>query len=208
MEFALSRIYVKFYICQILNSISYHEMKKKQLEFQELIEYSYMEDTIPRDEEKNESLHTRQEMIMSEDTKSESIHKLSNNLLNNSGMSISYDITMKNSNASYEFKSPNKYEMKESLQNYESPVYRKYFVYKNVVYSKVEIQGLVVEIQNLGYEDKNNLRYVIYIDDTTGVIQAISWKNNSNKVYEKIEKSLVKIRFITNFILIFRNVVN
>jgi len=188
MEFALSRIYVKFYICQILNSMSYHEMKKKQLEFQELIEYTYMEDTIPIE---NENKERREEMVMvmQEDTKSESMHKLSNNFLKNS--TITYDITMNNSNTSYQFRTPNNYEMRESLQNYESPVYRKYFVYKNVVYSKVEIQGLVVEIQNLGYEDKNNLRYVIYIDDTTGVIQAISWKNNSNKVYEKIEKSLV-----------------
>ena len=118
MEFALSRIYVKFYICQILNSISYHEMKKKQLEFQELIEYTYMEDTVPREDRNNEKMGRREEMVMQEDTKSESMHKLSNNFLQNSGVSITYDITMNNLNASYELRTPNKYEMKEALQNY------------------------------------------------------------------------------------------
>ncbi len=193
MEFALSRIYVKFYICQILNSISYYEMKKKQLEFQELIEFSYMEETTQKAKENED-----EDVGMKENFKSESIEKMST-------VSFSYDFSLQNTNTNYDFRSPNKnYESKESLHNYESPIYRKYFVYKNVVFSKVEIQGLVVEIQNLGYEDKNNLRYVIYIDDTTGVIQAISWKNNSNKVYEKIEKSLVKIFFI----YLFRNVEN
>lgn len=200
MEFALSRIYVKFYICQILNSISYYEMKKQQLELQELIEYSYMEDSTPKELERKSKTQSQDDMIISqEDHKTESKEKFSNNILNSSTVSFTCDVTMRNSNTSFDFRSPYKnYELKESLQNYESPIYRKYFVYKNVVYSKVEIHGLVVEIQNLGYEDKNNLRYVIYIDDTTGVIQAISWKNNSNKVYEKIEKSLVIIKKLYN----------
>jgi hypothetical protein len=186
MDFALSRIYVKFYICQILNSMSYHEMKKKQLEFQELIEYSYMEETSHKFEEIIQPENIVDSLIITEEVKSESNQKLSS-------QSLPYDVKLKNSDPGLEMRIPMKnYGVKDLSQNYESPIYRKYFVYKNLVFSKVEIQGLVVEIQNLGYEDKNNLRYVIYIDDSTGVIQAISWKNNSNKVYEKIEKSLVK----------------
>jgi len=81
--------------------------------------------------------------------------------------------------------------IRDSLSEYDNPLYRRYFVYKNVVYSKVEIQGIVIEKRALGYEEKNNYRYLIYIDDTTGVIQAISWKNKNAALFSKIEKDLV-----------------
>ncbi len=80
------------------------------------------------------------------------------------------------------------------MSTYENPIYRRYFVFKNVVYSKVEIQGLVIEKRALGYEEKNNYRFLIYIDDTSGVIQAIAWKNKNDAIFNKIEKELVILK--------------
>ena len=44
MEFALGKIYAKFYICQILNAQCYYEMTQQQLELQQLIEDNYIND--------------------------------------------------------------------------------------------------------------------------------------------------------------------
>jgi hypothetical protein len=44
----------------------------------------------------------------------------------------------------------------------------------------------------LDYEEKNNYRFLVYIDDSTGVFQAISWKNKSAATFEKVERELVK----------------
>ena len=87
------------------------------------------------------------------------------------------------------------------MSTYENPIYRRYFVFKNVVYSKVEIQGLVIEKRALGYEEKNNYRFLIYIDDTSGVIQAIAWKNKNDAIFNTIEKELVNLKFNFKIIL-------
>lgn len=69
--------------------------------------------------------------------------------------------------------------------------YQKYFVYRDIVFSKVEIQGIVVEKKPYGYDDKNNTRYCINIDDTTGVIQIVAWKNNNESNYFKLRDLVV-----------------
>jgi hypothetical protein len=45
MEFALGKIYAKFYICQILNSTNYYEMKKKEFEFQAVLDENLLDDS-------------------------------------------------------------------------------------------------------------------------------------------------------------------
>lgn len=68
--------------------------------------------------------------------------------------------------------------------------YKKLIVYNNIVYSNVEIMGLIVEIQTLGLEE-NKLRHILYIDDCTGIIQAIIWKNYNSVIYDKVSSLLV-----------------
>jgi hypothetical protein len=168
MEFALGRIYAKFYICQILNAMSYIETKRQELEFQQLIEDN-MTDMNNEIENSNSNL--------------------SNNLTSEADIERREKERVQNEN--------NNYKKKESLTKSinsleENPQLKRYFYYKNIIYSKVEIQGLVVEKRVLGYEEKNNLRFIIFIDDTTGVMQAISWKNKNDSIYKKIEKELVR----------------
>lgn len=186
MEYALGKIYAKFYICQILNSMSYFDMKTKQLELQQLIE-----DNVDENDPDNSQ-------VLSQNT-----YGSNNGNKNNKSYLIKDDYEMKNENEKNSFsevnntgiKSKNSFSHKkdnrENLNTYDNPVYRRYFVFKNVVYSKVEIQGIVIEKRALGYEEKNNYRFLIYIDDSTGVIQAIAWKNKNDAIFSKIEKDLV-----------------
>ena len=164
MEFVLGEIYAKFYICQILKSMSYYDSKMKQLDFQMLIEENY------EDSEENSK-------------------ELGNSQLENDSMAGTQRTRAETQNNS---QSKTK-EFRESLSMYDNSLYRRYFVFKGIVYSKVEIHGLVIEKRSLGYEEKNNFRFLIFIDDTTGVIQAISWKNKNDNVFSKINNELVKI---------------
>jgi len=195
MEFALGKIYAKFYVCQILNSLSYYEFKTKQSELQKLIEENYISENDSED--LNTNLISRNEDVEMEDLgiqNRESKMKVNNNKSLETNEKIkSEDIYGRNAT-------------KENLSQFDAPLYRRYFVYKNVVYSKVEIQGLVIEKRSLGYEEKNNYRFLVYIDDSTGVIQGISWKNKSAATFEKVERELVrelylKFKIIYQFIL-------
>lgn len=185
MEFALGRIYAKFYICQIINSLSYIEMKTKQLEFQQLIEDNMADLEMNTDNGDNTTIS----------------HNLSNDITKMDVDVSKNNSEIKNSNINTtQSQAKNKPSNSMSTLNYLSsiesnPHYKRYFVYKNIIYSKVEIQGIVVEKRLLGYEEKNNLRSLVYVDDTTGVIQAISWKNKNDSVFNKIEKDVVFIVF-------------
>jgi hypothetical protein len=164
MEFVLGKIYAKFYICQILKSMSYYDSKMKQLDFQMLIEENYME----TDEANKETQVGTISQALSQRTLAETPQQA-------------------------ERKSK---EFQESLSMYDNSLYRRYFVFKGIVYSKVEIQGIVIEKRSLGYEEKNNYRFLIFIDDTTGVIQAISWKNKNDSVFSKINNELVLLIYL------------
>lgn len=170
MEFALCRIYTKFYISQILNAISYYEMKSNQLEFQKLIdEHMTDESAMDLDESKTESQLTRSGVTSKVTTKNYTSERQSLATIN------------------------------------EDSRYKRYFVYEGVVYSKVEIQGMVVEVQIKGTEDKNNLRYILYIDDTTGVIQTIAWRNKNSNLFQKIESDIVNFDQLLEMRQIYKN---
>jgi hypothetical protein len=66
---------------------------------------------------------------------------------------------------------------------------KKLLVYKNIIYSNVEIMGLVVEKQIMG--DDSKLRHILFIDDGTGIIQAIIWKNFNTTIFDKVDKNIV-----------------
>ncbi len=120
MEFVLGEIYAKFYICQILKSMSYYDSKMKQLDFQMLIEENY------EDSEENSK-------------------ELGNSQLENDSMAGTQRTRAETQNNS---QSKTK-EFRESLSMYDNSLYRRYFVFKGIVYSQVEIQGLVIEKRGL-----------------------------------------------------------
>lgn len=179
---ALCKVYTKFYICQILNSLSYYDWKSRNMELDELISNALMDYSEGMTDNVN------------------NVNSEMNNLTQiTNSVAKSFDVDMSNittsNNKSIADTSNNKRKSttsKDDLQIYENSAYKRYFVYQDNVYSKVEIQGMVVEFNTLGYEEKNNCRYIIYIDDTTGVIQAIAWKNKSETIFNKIAKNLVK----------------
>ena len=70
--------------------------------------------------------------------------------------------------------------------------YKRMFVFKNNVYSKVEIQGLIVEKKTFQKEDNQKSRHVLRIDDSTGTIQITSWRSKNENLYIKIRDFLVK----------------
>jgi hypothetical protein len=77
--------------------------------------------------------------------------------------------------------------------------YRKTLVYKNNVFSKVEIQGMVVDKKILGQADRFNYRIKLFLDDTTGVIEVFVWKSKKENIFQKIKDEIVrKINFFTN----------
>lgn len=162
MEFVLGKIYAKFYICQILKSTSYYDSKMKQLDFQMLIE----ENSYEFEESNKETCHPE-------------------------GNQTSQAVSQKNTGDTSHISEKKSKAFQESLSMYDNSLYRRYFVFKKIVYSKVEIQGIVIEKRSLGYEEKNNYRFLIFIDDTTGVMQAISWKNKNDSVFSKIENEVV-----------------
>ena len=133
MQFALTKVYTKFYISQILNSISYQELKSNEDMLAQFIE---------------ENIDTNIQV---------------------------------NNRSSYSAKK----------SNYSDSKFRRLFVYNNVYYSKVELMGTVVEMQTLGYEEK--IRYILYLDDGTGIISAIVWKNFNKTIFEKVSNLIVKI---------------
>jgi hypothetical protein len=181
MEYALGKIYAKFYICQILNSMSYFDMKTKQLELQQLIEDNVDENDQDNSQEISEKVYG------------------ANNGNKNYLIKEDYEMKIENEKKSFSeiknkgLKSRNsttqRVDFRENLNAYDNPIFRRYFVFKNVVYSKVEIQGVVIEKRALGYEEKNNYRFLIYIDDSTGVIQAIAWKNKNDAIFSKLKKT-------------------
>ena len=81
--------------------------------------------------------------------------------------------------------------------------YKKFFLFKNKIFSKVEVMGLVVEAKGIGVEHKQ-LRYIIYLDDGSSLIQCICWNNKNPSVYNEI-KAHVKSG---DYILIFGYVDN
>ena len=109
--------------------------------------------------------------------------------------SISY-YEMKNNQMEVEkffdenFNENNNQSKSKTITHEEMVKYKKLIVYNNIVYSNVEIMGLIVEIQTLGI-DENKLRHILYIDDTTGIIQAIIWKNYNSIIYEKVSSYIV-----------------
>ena len=67
---------------------------------------------------------------------------------------------------------------------------RKLFVIGTKIYSKVEIMGIVIEIKTFHQEGERE-RKIILIDDTTGVIQCILWKNKMENIYNNSESEII-----------------
>ena len=67
---------------------------------------------------------------------------------------------------------------------------RKLFVIGTKIYSKVEIMGIVIEIKTFHQEGERE-RKIILIDDTTGVIQCILWKNKMETIYNNSESEII-----------------
>ena len=72
---------------------------------------------------------------------------------------------------------------------------RKLFVIGTKTYSKVEIMGIVIEIKTFHQEGERE-RKIILIDDTTGVIQCILWKNKMENIYNNSDKEIVPGTFL------------
>jgi hypothetical protein len=132
----LSRVYVKFYICQIISSVSYPIWRQGQLEYLKLIE------------------------------------NIESSTTSNNNPKSSNEIT-------------------ESPFDKHS---RHLFVYNEKIYSKVEILGIIVMIKN--HPLTESARKILYIDDTTGVIQCIVWKNKTQNFYTKSQTELSTGTFI------------
>ena len=118
-----AKVYVKFYICQILSSVSYPMWRQKQNEYIKLIEQV---NSKPQSEEQEQQQQTQIQDYIND--------------------------------------SNNKY-------------IKRLFVYKEKIFSKVEILGMIVMVENHSYSQNETARKILYIDDTTGVIQCVLWKN-------------------------------
>ena len=69
-------------------------------------------------------------------------------------------------------------------------LFKKFFYFKNKIFSKVEVLGLVVETLYVGNNIKNE-RFFITLDDTTSKIQCICWRNKNPNIFDKIKSTVV-----------------
>jgi DNA/RNA endonuclease YhcR with UshA esterase domain len=135
----LTKVYCKFYICQINSSVSFPTyIKVQQLE----------EKLINSFQEENNGIEIKDLMDIEDSNK----NVITNDFITNSN------------NEKY---------------------FRKFFAYNGKIYSKVEIMGLVVQSKTILQGERE--RRILYIDDTTGVIQCILWKNKMENIYYKSE---------------------
>ena len=82
-------------------------------------------------------------------------------------------------------KSLSNLEDKHTLSVKEPKYLKKLFLFKDKIFSKVEIMGKIIG-RNLKEQ-----RLIIYIDDSTGVIEAVVWRNQNETFYQSAEKALV-----------------
>ena len=84
---------------------------------------------------------------------------------------------------------PEKEIEEKTKTSYEEDKYlKRLFVYQGKIFSKIEIMGIVTQIQS--HSQGGTARKILYLDDTTGVIQCIIWKNKVQNFYEKTEQEL------------------
>lgn len=92
------------------------------------------------------------------------------------------------------FKKENK--LKKNFQLIESNndnelKYKKVFVFNDRAFSKVEIQGIIIDKKSYGHDDKNT-RLRIIVDDSTGNIEVFAWKGKRENVFHKLRDEVVK----------------
>jgi len=238
------RVYTKFYISQILQSIKYSEFNNINYYLQE--DFALIENNIADDLTKspsviknnNNNLNNKSPLkdcidksqkcdlenknftspeINKEKNKINNIEKTSTEEDNyidqmtndkvNDLLEYSQQINLVN-NKKLEENSENiikkslgkKYELIENNKDNEAK-YRKLIVYNNLIFSKVEIQGIVIDKRIYGNIEKNNLRIKLLIDDTTGVIEVFIWKSKIENTFNKIRDEIVKtiISWLFNF---------
>ena len=152
MDFIFVKVYVKFYLIQLHNSLPYFKKLKKEYELNQFLD-------------ENNDLFTNVEPK------------------NNETLPIS--------------KATEKIEKALTLVEIESDTsLKKMFVFKNKIFSKIEVMGLVIDYHFIGSEEKENSRAILYLDDSTGIINCLSWKNKSSANYQKISQ-------LVNSIIIF-----
>jgi len=67
---------------------------------------------------------------------------------------------------------------------------KKLFLFNNKIFSKVEIMGKII-----GRSIKDQ-RLILYIDDCTGVIESVVWRNQNETFYQLAEKALQSGLFV------------
>jgi hypothetical protein len=72
---------------------------------------------------------------------------------------------------------------------------RKLFVIGTKIYSRVEIMGIVIEVKTFQQEGERE-RKILLIDDTTGVIQCILWKNKKENIYNNSDNEIIPGTFL------------
>lgn len=127
-----SRVYVKFYICQIYASETYTIWKQNQKNLEKLLE-------LPSDNENN----------------------------------------------------PN--EIVPVSQETEKYM-KRLFVYKKKIFSRVEVMGIVTLVQSHMNGDVS--RILLHLDDSTGIILCILWKNKLERIFNVSEEELVPGTFL------------
>lgn len=76
--------------------------------------------------------------------------------------------------------------------------YKRLLAYKDSIYSKVEIQGFVIDKRTYyGNERGNTGRHRLILDDSTGVVSVLVWKNNNENIFNKV-RDFVVYNYLSN----------
>jgi hypothetical protein len=209
MDFCFTRVYFKLYISQILKSMSYIEHNNVQYYLEnEIEEYCLEEENNLNENEfdinmnENEFNNENNELKENNNIKSNSNNCLEINKtnFNNENKDILVKDNFSHSNIlDKENKIKKKFEfISQTEENINK--YKRMFIFKNNTFSKVEIQGLLVEKKTFQKEEEHKSRHVLRLDDSTGTIQLTSWRSKNENLYLKIRDFIVINIFQYNFI--------
>lgn len=198
MDLCFIRVYSKFYISQILNSMSYIENNNVNYYLEnEGDEFGEEENNI--DNEINMDKNTIEDLKIARDIDDKNNNEKNNNFDTQEFQEKDNEKVLELEEENY--KSVNKVEENKTTKkklDFIPPSddninkYKRMFVFKNNTFSKVEIQGLLVEKKTFQKDDPQKSRHVLRLDDLTGTIQITCWRSKNDNLYLKIMNHLVK----------------
>jgi hypothetical protein len=181
---------IENYNCDYIKNNTNIEKEEEQILLEEIKNNQEFIFTPIKCSEEKSQINTWKNEINEESLNSNKKYEIKNNFVNTSKKSI--DEIEKNLKIS-EVNNINENLFKKKFELLESNdiKYKKFFVINQLVFSKVEIQGIVIDKKIYGFTDDKNMRIRLFIDDSTGIIEVLAWRSNRENLFYKLRDQVV-----------------